>query len=68
VKRFLDALGFCLVLFGLAGIVRRFFGGFKLWALLSHLDLFREHAIITNLGLIALGAAIMIAADAILKT
>jgi len=68
VKRFLEALGFCMVLVGLAGIVRHFFGGFKLWAFLGHLDLFKEHAIAANLGLIALGAAIMIASDAILKT
>jgi len=57
-----------MVLVGLAGIVRHFFGGFKLWAFLSHLELFRQHEIIANLGLIALGAAIMIATDAMLKT
>ncbi len=59
-KRFLEALGFFMVLVGLAGVVRHFVGGFKLWAFLSHIDLFKEHEIAANLGLIALGAAIMI--------
>jgi hypothetical protein len=67
VKRILEAVGFLMVVAGLAGIVHHFVGWFRLWAFMRHVELFREHDIAANLGLIVLGATILVLTDTIGK-
>ena len=66
-KRFLEAVGFLMVVAGLAGIVHHFVGWFRFWGFLRRIELFREHDIAANVGLIVLGAAILVVTDAVGK-
>jgi hypothetical protein len=67
VKRSLEAVGFLMVVAGLAGMVHHFVGWFRFWGFLRRVELFREHDIAANVGLIVLGAAILVVTDVVGK-
>jgi hypothetical protein len=62
-KRLSETVGFLMVLFGAAGIMHHFFGWFRLWGVLRHLGLFRDHAIAANAALIVVGGIVLVLAD-----
>ena len=56
-----------MMLAGLAGLVHHFVGWFRLWTFMRRIELFREHDIAANLGLIAVGATILVVTDVVSK-
>ncbi|MFD3410444.1 hypothetical protein [Streptomyces cyaneofuscatus] len=66
-KRFIEAVGFIILLQGLGGLVHEWTGWLRLWTPAQHIDFFGDRALFVSIVLIVTGFAIMIAPDAVTK-
>lgn len=64
-KKTLETAGFLLAVIGAAGIVQHYVGWFRLWAVLRHLPLSDGHLLGANIGLVVVGAVLMVLSDTV---
>jgi hypothetical protein len=64
-KKFLEYVGFLLIIQGAAGLIYYFVGWFRLWTIVHYIRFLAGYEIVANVSLMVLGVVVMLAADRI---
>lgn len=62
-RKIFEAVGFVLMVWGVAGLVHEFTGWFRIWVVVRYLDFLDGYEIFANIVLAVLGLALLVASD-----